>query len=585
MTKITSTRHNPATTLDITANLRRLSFHGKSLFQLHGSDLHLISLILLTAALNHLLTFLAYDWYAGIDAYSYDVAGFQLVTGLILDPYPLMFRAPLVPIIKNLLYLLFEGHQVLFGVFLHTLGIATTYLAWRLGRRFSRVAGATAGMFMALSLPISVHFHHLSVTTIYIPLLILTADQFIVWIRKPGRTNSSVLALLVLLCCMTRVEAVALIPIFALSGWVAKISKKQLAIFFGISFLLYNLSCLFYFNTFGYWGITKNTGYSLFFRTAYPENRFFSETNGPASKQIGKYLHSAQAIEVSGGNIYDGIMLALNLAQDDLGFSEADQLFLRAGIEGIKSRPVDFLKDTSLRFLGQMDIYDPGLRHKDYSSETESGHMWGYGEERIRTKPVDRAEFVKTQLQLSNLASPLVWERKYIKARFINAIGFKDNVPPLPPEFQMSSNIHKTQEGTYYLNTGGCVLAVRTSIVHAFDYFFFWSYWGEGNWSPNALKILAGWDRILPTGILRHCLHFAMWVLWFAAIVMTGDRKNQIFLTAFLSFVIFSDLCQVIFSDNYGGRFFFFTVIFLWIGGSTGIETLMRRLKVQNESR
>lgn len=325
----------------------------KSLHSEQRSDTSVISVILFIATLNHLLTFLAYDWYAGIDAYSYDVAGFQLVTGLIFDPYPLMFRAPLVPIVKNLLYLVFEGHQVLFGAFLHLVGIATTYLAWRLGRRFSRVVGATAGMFMALSLPISVHFHHLSVTTVYIPLLILTADQFVVWIRKPGRITTITLAFLVFLCCMTRTEALALIPIFALSGWAAKIRKNQLATFFGISFLHYNLTCLFYFNTFGYWGITKNTGYSLFFRTAFPDNRFFAEDNGPASRQVGKYLHSAQALEVTGDNIYDGIMLALDLAQRDLGFPAADQLFLQAGKEAIKSRPAIFLKDTSLDYWGR----------------------------------------------------------------------------------------------------------------------------------------------------------------------------------------------------------------------------------------
>lgn len=203
-----------------------------------------------------------------------------------------------------------------------------------------------------------------------------------------------------------------------------------------------------------------------------------------------------------------------------------------------------------------MDIYDPGLNHRDYSSESASGHMWGYGEERIRTKPLDRQEFVKTQLKLGDLASPLAWERTYLKARFLNAIGFKKEVPRVPPEFQMSTNIYKTPEGSYYLNTGGCVLAVRTAIVHAFDYFFFCSYWGEGNWSPNALKILAEWDRVLPTGTLRLCLHFAMWVLWLTAILMNGCGKDSIILVALLTFVIFSDLCQAIFSDNYGGRFF-----------------------------
>jgi hypothetical protein len=541
-----------------------------------SSDTSLLCLILFIAALNHLLTFLGYDWYAGIDAYSYDVAGFQLVTGLILDPYPLMFRAPLVPIIKNLLYLLFEGHQVLFGVFLHTLGIATTYLAWRLGRRFSRVAGATAGMFMALSLPISVHFHHLSVTTIYIPLLILTADQFIVWIRKPGRTNSSVLALLVLLCCMTRVEAVALIPIFALSGWVAKISKKQLAIFFGISFLLYNLSCLFYFNTFGYWGITNNTGFSLYARTTFPNDQFFSEDNGPASKKVCDYLRSPQASLMAGTAKMS--MVALSLAQSDLGFQEADRLFLQAGQESIMSQPGLFIKYTALRLLGQMDVYDPGLRHDEYPSETSSGHMWGYGEGRILGKQYD---YDNAKTKFASLPSPLQWERNYLKTRFLNTIGLDMDIPDVPPEFQMTSNIENTSQGEpYFQYSGDCILIARVSIIHLFDDYFFWSYWGEGRWSANALRILAGWDEILPRSTLRMILHSAMWALWLAAIVMISDKKTQVILMAFLAFVIFSNLCQVIFSDNYGNRFFFFTIIFLWIGGTTGFEILLRRLPI-----
>mgnify|MGYP001766875507 CR=1 FL=1 len=37
--------------------------------------------ILLIACINHFLTFLAYDWYAGVDCYSYDVTGLQLLSG------------------------------------------------------------------------------------------------------------------------------------------------------------------------------------------------------------------------------------------------------------------------------------------------------------------------------------------------------------------------------------------------------------------------------------------------------------------------------------------------------------------------
>lgn len=553
----------------------RLSL-GKSLSSLRGGDAPLLCLIVFTAVLNHLFTFLAYDWYAGIDSYSYDVAGFQLVTGLILDPYPLMFRAPLVPIIKNLLYMVFEGHQVLFGIFLHLLGIATTYLAWRLGRRFSRTVGATTGMFMALALPISVHFHHLSVTTIYIPLLILTADQFIVWIRKPDRIATIALAILVFFCCITRAEAVALVPIFALSGWLTKIRKTQIVVFLGITFLLYNFICLLYFNTLGYWGTTKNTGFSLYSRTAFPDDRLFSENNGQASQRVGGYLRTVMATKLTGAGFGDLSLVALNLAQDELGYLGADRLFLQAGKEAISHNPSHFIKDTLLRLLGQMDIHDPGSRHNEYPTESDSGHMWGYGEERMSRK---HYEYENAKNKFDNLFSPLQWERNYLKAKLLSAIGISVEAPTVPIEFQMTSNINTTTQGeSSFLYSGDCVLVARPSIVHHLDDYFFWSYWGEGRWSPSALKILAGWDKTLPTGTLRLCLHFTMWVLWVLAILLAGDRKNQVVLLAFLSFVIFSDFCQVIFSDNYGRRFFFFTVTFLWLGGTAGGELLARRV-------
>jgi len=144
-----------------------------------------ITIILAVAFLNHLLTFLAYEWYAGIDSYSYDVCGMQLVSGVFFDIFPVMFREPFVPIVKNILYLIFEGHPYILGILIHTLGIVTSLWAYRLGERFNRVIGFLLGLFTAAYLPVSVHFHHISITTFFIPILVITADRIAAWLKKP----------------------------------------------------------------------------------------------------------------------------------------------------------------------------------------------------------------------------------------------------------------------------------------------------------------------------------------------------------------------------------------------------------------
>ena len=69
--------------------------------------------ILALAVANHCLTFLAYDFYPGVDAYSYDVAGLQLLTGTNFDPFPKLFRPPVVPPEKSVsLYNTHTGEAV-----------------------------------------------------------------------------------------------------------------------------------------------------------------------------------------------------------------------------------------------------------------------------------------------------------------------------------------------------------------------------------------------------------------------------------------------------------------------------------------
>ena len=100
-----------------------------------------LPIILLISIANHLFTFFAYTWYAGMDSYSYDVCGLQLVSGYKIDIFSLMYRPPLVPILKNILYLIFEGHPFALSIFVHFIGVITTVLVYRLGCKFNKKIG------------------------------------------------------------------------------------------------------------------------------------------------------------------------------------------------------------------------------------------------------------------------------------------------------------------------------------------------------------------------------------------------------------------------------------------------------------
>lgn len=569
------------------------------------SDLALPT-VLAVAFINHLLTFLAYGWHAGIDSYSYDVCGLQLVSGHIFDIFPILYRPPLIPVIKNILYLIFEGHPYGLSIFLHSLGVAVAILAYRLGCKFHKAVGFAMGMLVALNLPMSIHFHSISSVTFFVPLLLLAATCFINWARKPNLQSLTFLVIMTTLCFLTRVEAIILIPVFCIFGWLVHRSWKQAVGFLLMCAIIYNLACLLYYTHFGYWGITYNSGYSLFFRVTRAKDCQFDIHNGPASRKLYEYMRKwvpvgisvdelgkAQLLAFPGRFDRGGInpadiglgnditiperqMFTLNFAQKEIGFLEADRLFLKASMEAIRSDPWKFAKFTFLRVLGQIDLYyNPALYHREFPYESDSGHMCGFEGKRAEQM---KDKFYHWLPQIEKIDSPLQWERRAIKERLRRMFGLSSAAPKLPDSFQMRRHVVFESGLMHRIHCGDGNMEERFWTCNDLDVYFFLGYWGYKDYSRSALKILSCWDRLLmPRGWWRIAINRIMWCFWVIGIfVLRRDWRSKV-LAAFLSIVILYAFCQSIFSDNFGGRFELHMIAFLWLGALCGILGLYER--------
>lgn len=572
------------------------------------SDLALPS-VLVVAFINHLLTFLAYGWHAGIDSYSYDVCGLQLVSGYVFDIFPILYRPPLIPIIRNILYLIFEGHPYGLSILLHSLGVVVAILAYRLGCKFHKAVGFVMGMLVAFNLPMSIHFHSISPVTFLVPLLLLAATCFITWARKPDFRSLTFLVIMTSLCFLTRLEAIVLIPVFCIFGWLIHHRWKQAVTFLLMCAIIYNLVCFFYYTHFGYWGITYNSGYSLFIRVTRAKDYQFDIHNGPASRKVYEYMRKwvpfeisvselgkARLLTYSGSNerekintikfakfglanditILERQMFTFNFAQKEIGFLEADRLFLKASMEAIRSDPWKFIKFTFLRVLGQLGLYyTPGLYHKEFSFESDSGHILGFEGERERKM---KKKFSDWSPLISRLDSPLQWERCAIKARLRRIFGLSSVAPELPDSFQMRTHVIFESGLMRRIHCGDGITEERFWTCSDLDMYFFLAYWGHRDYSRTALKILSYWDRFLmPRGWACIWTNRIMWFFWIIGIfVLRRDWRSKS-LAAFLSIMVLYAFCQSIFSDNFGRRYELYMVAFLWLGALCGISGLYER--------
>jgi hypothetical protein len=537
-----------------------------------------LAMILSIAFVNHTLTFLAYDWYAGIDAYSYDVCGLQLITGCFFDVFPVVFRPPLIPILKNILYLFFEGHQIGLSLLIHCVGILSVFWAYRLGSRFNKFVGLGLGFLMAIDLNISVHFHHISSTTVFIPLLLLTMDKFVVWMQKPSMRSTIVLACVTFLSCMARTESLMMIPVFFISGLINERSWKKPLILLAMCVFLYNSVCFFYFVRFGYWGVTHNSGWSLYERLSRAVDKQFSEQNGPASASFIAYTRRDIPLKLELVDNRMAQMAAFNMAQDDFGIVVADNLLMRADREAILAAPVKFIKFVLLRTVCQMGLARiPSLQQKENMYETPTEHMWGFDSRRMQ----ENRQYIKDVLPtIAREESPLVWERNILKARIRKIFLPETVIPAVPESFAMSNNYSISEEGKItmvYRGDGNMSERLRSS--YFLDNYFTYGFWGVRNWSKPALSILHAWDNLRVWLVGWGCiLSGIMWFLWLLSTGLSVKRWHRIALTSLLGICIIFALCQAVFSDNLGGRFRLYTMPYLWLGALCGLSAIRDRV-------
>ena len=571
----------------------------------------MLPLVIGVAVLKQTLTLLSYGWYAGIDSYSYDVAGLQLVSGYVFDLFPILFRAPVMPVAKNILYLVFEGQPYFLSIVLHSLGVFSVYLAYRLGSRFSKTAGFLLGMLLALNLPFSAHFHHISSVTFFVPLLLLSADRFIVWTGKPGKKSLVFLTLTAILSFLARTEAIILIPVFTIFGWMIHRRLKHAVLFFLLTLAAYNSWCLFNYVNFGYWDITYMKGFSLFKRISRSIDLQFDISNGPASRKLYEYMrkwfpgdYSPEELnragmlvrfrEDSGMQLSDfGLskeigylsrqMYTLNFAQKDLGYFKADDLFFEASMESIRSDYKKFIKFTLLRILGHLEIYSlPGLSHREFPTKTPTGHMYGFDGTWMR-KMTNLFERHKSELE--RIESPIRWQKGAVRARMRRILGLSAQKIKVPGSFKREQNFYFEDGLMYSAHCGDGIMTERYWNWLELDRYFFLGYWGQRGYSETALRILRYWDMLLMPGeLFRRNFNRIMWVFWVAGIFLLRKNWRSRALAAFMAIVLFFAVVQAVFSDNYGGRFALHFYPFLWLGGICGLVAVYeKRVKKHKE--
>lgn len=493
----------------------------KRFFSFLGARLWIV--VVATAVVNNLLVFFAYPFYGGMDSYSYDVAGLQLLSGEVFDFFPLIYRPPLVPIVKNLLYMVFEGHSYLFCVLLHMLGVFCVWMVYRIGSYYNRWVGFVAAMAIAVNIDVAVMFHSISSLTVFMPLMLAAADRFVRWCKRPLMKDALWLAFWVFLASMARTESVILIPAFFLFGLLSHWKYRQALVFLCLAALAYNLVCYQYYKAFGFWGMTDKTGWSMFIRLSRKADQLFDQADGNAIRelyfQMSEWLPNGETPEAMFASgmlantdraptsrkvdqikedvkLLERQMFTLEQAQSDLGYGDADRLFLRASLEAIKQQPGKFIFTSIVRFLAQMGLLSPpeGLTHEEYIlGRTQflrrSISLWNEGGE-IEDMKRERWFMPKGWVE-----SPLKWERRVIWKKFLRFIGFNVDVPERPDYFKLRRN--------YHLNLGHENVdrpEVRSNgimterLMHGVDldnYFYY------GFWAPRYYKayIMAGLEH------------------------------------------------------------------------------------------
>ncbi len=530
-----------------------------------------LTVVFLVAFANHILTFLAYDWYAGIDAYSYDACGLQLMSGCFFDIFAVMLREPFIPIAKNILYLLFEGRPMALGILIHVLGISAALLAYRFGARFGRIIGLALGLLFAANLSLAAHFHHISATTFFIPSLIIAADRVCAWLKKPTVRRAVLMSAAAITLFLIRSEGILLIPAAALCGMFCARTRRQAFLFVFVTGTAYAGVSTLYYRQFGYFGITHKTGWVLFERVYRPADGFFDASAGPASARVSGFLNNEIVGMISKYDQRSAQMSAFMLAQKQFGYQEADSLFLRACLEGIIRHLPRFLYYTGVRTAAHLGLVDDrGLNHKEFPFETDTGHMWGFSEERALR---ERDEFMQVMEDFTCSPSPLAWERETIAGRFRGAGNTRRSCAEAGRWGVFKQNLFFNPDGSLYVKyRSDGNMSERLWTCRDLDIYFYFCFWGRKGYNKHALSALGAWDIFMPGRSARRFLDSGMMILWLFAVFFSKRYWQRCALGGFLLYVLGAGILQCVLSDNFGGRFALYTVVFVWLGGLCGVR-------------
>ena len=455
----------------------------------------LASLVLAVGAAAHALAFLALGWYPGTDNYSYDVAGLQLLTGIVFDRFPLIYRPPLAPVVKNVLYLLFEGHPYCLNILLHATGFLTLWAFLRLGRRFSPLAGLLAALIVALDLDMAAIFHIIDSTTVAIPLLVWNAAVFARWIRHPGQRPPLALVLSTALCALTRPELLILAPVYAGAGWLAS-KRWQPAALLLAGVLLCQAAGT---------GLVpggsqgSKTGWSLFIRLSRKSDAQFDLARGPATSQLydmmarwspvhadPRVLERAHMLNASPEDpdpalaplyqfpLLERQMYTLNTAQEQLDFLRADALFRQAAFEAVRAAPGRYLAFSLLRLLCNLGLWnDPGLSDRDCWREQVSYLCRTAGKIPNPRDPGDARLADDWTMPENFPGSPFDRERDALQA------WVRGRAPEAPPESWRLRPNYVWENGAYRRLSGGRgPMSERISLATDLDAYFLDQYWG-----------------------------------------------------------------------------------------------------------
>jgi len=326
--------------------------------------------------------------------------------------------------------------------------------------------------------------------------------------------------------------------------------------------------------------MTHKIGWVLFERTYRPPDRVFDPCAGPASKQVQEILDTEVIKMIEQYDKRSAQMTAFMLAQKKLGYIGADELFLRACVEGIRMHLPKFLYFTFVRICAHLGLVDAqGLSHKEFASETDTGHMWGFSHERTLEEAKGFEQVMNTGI-CSLKPSPLAWERCAIFNRILSLAGLRIQAPAPGHWAEFRQILFFNPDGSLCeAGRSDGNMSERMWTCRDLDRYFYFCFWGKKGYNKNALLFLRMWNILIPTGEARRYINIAFLLFWAIAVFFSSQHWQRVCLGGLLLYYATAAVVQCVFSDNFGGRFALYTKAYLWLGGLCGIHVVLRIIR------